>query len=400
MSEGVHPSGSTENPVQTPDDIQGWLALTNRRSLFITDCRAVSETQWADRFSESLLIEASVDESPSNEDDEDQQDPQTVAREVDQDAWMETRLAQFIGEALVELSDRQEDSDGLPDVIWLHLSGLTSAWDAPYEYRLALCDEDDPRPSFSQEPVSFQVNKTTDLDEVFQAMCAASGQAKLIDHLWSWIDAYIEQLPDRAQLAVLLAGIRGYPLGEHGCVGLRDDSCNEETNAGFRIPHSELVHVPLIVQPGFLPLGYRTGRLTQSMAIRGFVEEWLNDAEDGLTTSQIAELGLLGHNKPPIFLEDDTGEGESCWIESFPYESIYTRYWAAIFDSAKGDVTRIYLMPDDRWQQNDVLNRVAEVADAMIDLRSQWLQWKIDSRANVGATIPKPEPSDSLREPV
>jgi len=400
MSEGVHPSGSAENQKQTPDDIQSWLASMNRRSLFITDCRTLSETEWADRFTESLLIEAAVDDSPSNEDYEDNQGPQTVAREVDQDAWMETRLAQFIGEALVELSDRQEDSDGLPDVIWLHLSGLTSKWDAPYEYRLALCDVDDPRPSYSQEPVSFQVNRTTDLDEVFQAMCAASGQAKLIDHLWSWIDAYIEQLPERDQLAVVLAGTRGYPLGEHGCVGLQDDSCTDEKNASFRIPHSELVHVPLIVQPGFLPLGYRTGRLTQSMAIREFVEEWLIDTDNELTTSQVTELSSLEHNRPAKLLEDDAGEGESCWIESFPYESIYTRYWAAIFDSVNGDVTRVYLMPDDRWQQNDVLNRVAEVADAMIDLRSQWLQWKFDSLANLGATIPKPVPSDSLREPV
>lgn len=400
ISDGLHPSLSIQNPEQSASDLQGWISTTKRRSIFITDCRNVSETAWADRFTESILIDVSTDEADPMDEAEGVQDRQTVDQEVDQDAWMDTKLAQFVGEALVELSDRQNDEEGLPDCVWIHLSGLTSCWDAPYEYRLSLCDEDDPRPSFSREPIHFEVTKSTDLDEVFQAMCAAAGQARLIDHLWSWIDAFIEQLPDRDQLAVVVAGTRGYPLGEHACVGLQEMTTNDENAADLGAPYAELVHVPLIIQPGFMPLGYRNRRITPSTAVRRFIEDWLSGLEVSRSPTELQMLGPGLETQEISILDDLNAEYESCWIESESCDSIYTQYWAAIFDPASGEVAELYLMPDDRWQQNDVANRASEIAGGMIDLRSQWLQWKITSLQQPCDKVIMPVPIDCLRQPV
>jgi len=231
-------------------------------------------------------------------------------------------------------------------------------------------------------------------------MCAAAGQARLIDHLWSWIDAFIEQLPDRDRLAVIVAGTRGYPLGEHSRVGLQEMTNNDEKAADFGTPHAELVHVPLIVQPGFMPLGYRNRRITPSTAVRRFIEDWLSGSEVSRSPTELQTPGPgLGTQEISI-LDDLNAEYESFWIESASCDSIYTQYWAAIFDVASGEVAELYLMPDDRWQQNDVANRASEIAGGMIDLRSQWLQWKITSLQQPVEKVIKPVPIDCLRQPV
>jgi len=429
MTDGLHPSLTVEKGNSNGADLHQWIASTNRRSIFITDCRFVSETAWADQFSESLLIETPLQTTELSEDADGQQNDvenyqaeeyQTVEQESDVDAWMETGLAQFIGDALAELAERQNDEDGLPDLVWLHMSGLTSAWDAPYEYRLALCDEDDPRPSYAIEPISFGVDTKTDLDQVFQAMCAAAGQAKLIDHLWSWIDAFVEQLPERESMAIVLAGVRGYPLGEHSSVGLETDSKGLGSSAGFNTPHAELVHVPLIIQPGYMPLGYRVRRIAQPTSIRGFLKQWLADLPVfEPAESQPAELKPATESKAEEsksipsksiassvdlnrfeLLVDDSQASDSDWVQSSTYEAIYTTFWAAIFDPLSNQVVELYLMPDDRWQQNNVQNRVPEIVDAMSDLRMQWLQWKADSIAQATTILPQPTPANCLKQSV
>jgi hypothetical protein len=404
MTDGLHPSLTNERADLAVDDLHRWIAATNRRSIFITDSRSVSETAWADQFSESLLIDTTLQGVELSDEDastpKDFEEHQTVEQESDDDAWMETGLAQFIGEALAELAERQNDNAGLPDLIWLHLSGLTSAWDAPYEYRLALCDEDDPRPSYAIEPVSFQVGPKTDLDEVFQAMCAAAGQARLIDHLWSWIDAFVEQSPERETMAIVLCGLRGYPLGEHSSVGLAKESQISGASIGFDTPHSELVHVPLIIQPGCLPLGFRSRRLTQPNSIRFFLEEWLTDSTDQASENESkSESPNTELNRYTLFVES-TQYDNSGWIQSSNYEAMYTTFWAAIFDPNSGKLTELYLMPDDRWQQNNVQNRVPEIVDAMMDLRRQWLQWTTDSIAQATIVLPHPTTANCLNQSV
>ncbi|MCY2975517.1 MAG: hypothetical protein NTW52_12715 [Planctomycetota bacterium] len=404
MTDGLHPSLTNERADCEIADLHQWISATNRRSVFITDSRSVSETAWADQFSESLLIDTTLQGAELSEEDGPAQNEfeehQTVEQESDDDAWMETGLAQFVGEALSELAERQNDNEGLPDLIWLHLSGLTSAWDAPYEYRLALCDEDDPRPSFATEPVSFQVGPKTDLDEVFQAMCAAAGQARLIDHLWSWIDAFVEQSPERETMAIVLCGLRGYPLGEHTSVGLANDSQSSGASIAFNTPHSELVHVPLIIQPGYLSLGFRSRRLTQPNSIRFFFEEWLSDSSDqNPTIESRSESANTDFNRYTLFVES-TQHDNSGWIQSSRCEAMYTTFWAAIFDPNSGQLSELYLMPDDRWQQNNVQNRVPEIVDAMMDLRRQWLQWTTDSIAQATTVLPHPTSTNCLNQSV
>jgi hypothetical protein len=365
----------------------------------------VSETVWADQFSESLLIDpASQAEGLAcgpNQVEEHQEEHQTVEQHSDDHEWMETGLAQFVGEALAELAERQTDSEGLPDLVWLHMSGLTSAWDAPYGYRLALCDEDDPRPSFSSEPVAFKVDANTDLDEVFQAMCAAAGQARLIDHLWSWIDAFVEQLPERDKMAIVLAGVRGYPLGEHSQVGLQTDSETGEMSTNVAVPHSERVHVPLIIQPAYMDLGCRVGRITQPGSIHRFLEEWLGESDGIGVSTDSNEVPASSATDRFEQLRDDGSQGnDSGWIHSSTSEAIYTSSWAAMFDPLSGEVSELYLMPDDRWQQNNIQNRAPEIVAAMSDLRLQWLQWRTDSLTQATANLPQPNPEKCLNESV
>jgi hypothetical protein len=310
--------------------------------------------------------------------------------------------------------------------LWIHSRGLAGPWDAPYEYRLTMCDEGDPDPPSSIDPPQSQVDDTTDPDQVFGWACGAGGQAIAMDEAWDWIQLAIRELHIESHLLLILAGLQGYPLGEHGRVGWIHDSKQidapkselagrPELHSGFG--YAERLHCPLVIQPGTaLPLGIRFAPFLQPHQLGRLVDSWLE--RDGMT--QDFTLGSAGDPGVKAY----GGDGlESIHMESllaasgFPRTQWPTQYrsamavcgsevalmlpsWNARWDSWQDDSLpgELYVSPNDRWQQNEVSSRAPEILDQMRLLRDAWLGF--DDPADTGLTRLLLEWDESLWRPV
>lgn len=316
------------------------------------------------------------------------------------DLWKETRLAKFTEAALGELARFGETFEALPDLTWIHLSGLKLTWDAPYVYRLALCDEDDPRPTTSWAPASFPTDKDTDPDLVFEAVCGASAQGRVIDQIWSWIDLFVKQLANPNDLMIVIMGTRGYPLGEHDAVGFQNGSL-----------FSENMHVPLIIKPGVLEIGSRCRRIVEPMSVYSTLHDWLLGASSSKNERSYS----------PSLLErlDDSTDAAIVAIKDQPAASLalsetsvafQTPYWSAIWPNvpepnvaeASADEVQydnndrryrtpplLYLAPDDRWQQNDVAVRAPEIVEQLDSAKEAYLDWICRSSNEKPPAIPE-----------
>ena len=118
-----------------------WKDLVGEGSMLVADCPEVLKL--AGEMSFDSIVDAS---SP----------PKTeLAADI-----ADTQTANFFIHAIEAL--QALDSDG---ICWLHHSGLTGAWDAPWEMRYAFADEDDPEPPKEIErPVSTFDPKEVDPD--------------------------------------------------------------------------------------------------------------------------------------------------------------------------------------------------------------------------------------------
>ncbi len=359
ISKGQHPC---EPPLPGKVELAEALQTIGKQSIFMTDDPEVASLPWVQSFNESFCFDPDIEESQSQE-----------CAKTD---WTETRLAMFVETALGELARFCEQPDGLPDWTWLHVSGLSKIWDAPYEYRLRLCDdEDDPEPPRQSEPASFEVNRETDPDTIFGAACGAAAQGKIIDQIWSWIDGFLEEVVDREDCLVILAGTRGYPLGEHKSVGIvREDL------------YSELIHIPLIVQPGRMPIGTRDNSLVQPMSIWSTLIDWLTVDSDN---RQFSDSEVARRPMSKNLVATQTGDAASprssqlaCLIETANAACLQVPRWSAVWQPKEDaeamqlpEITRLYLSPDDRWQQNDATSRAHEISETMLEIRQAWLRW-------------------------
>jgi arylsulfatase A-like enzyme len=188
----------------------------------------------------------------------------------------------------------------------------------------------------------------------------------------------LNETVDRSECLVVLAGVRGYPLGEHRSVGFIHQDL-----------FSELIHTPLIVQPGMMPIGTRDASLVQLNSIWATVLRWL--ARDDDVDSKVA--AEIASRKVCVDLaatpDDDRCDREStrelpsiCFVASDEATSLQVPRWSAIWQPNCGsdslsepESIRLYLSPDDRWQQNDATSRAMEIAEAMQAARDAYIQW-------------------------
>ncbi len=360
----VEPANVDENE---PLDLCQWFETQDLPTHFVTDSQALAEEAFLDRFTHASVIEF---------------EPATTSAEtLDQ-----TRIAKLFQYAITQLFETGLDQEELEGgLLWIHATGLSSEWDAPYELRTIPCDEEDPEPSRDVEPPALLVDESTDLDVLFNVICGGSAQAAAIDFAWSYINELIAELSlpatddsDRQPMdpCVVLLGLGGYPMGEHRTVGLIDQHL-----------WAERLHVPLIIRPGSLPVGQRLPHLVQPWQIADLLR-------------QVSQLTLDEDqsNGPvlPINLQDAFWQSAPmlpigwpinhriAWAASSSELALITAAWSASIptkqhiagqrpneqiDELEWDFRnskwRIFANPDDRWQQNDVMNRVQKVAEQL-----------------------------------
>ena len=287
-----------------------WHDLIGEGSVLISDCPDVLT------IGEGQSFDSIIDASGP---------PKTrLASEIAQ-----TQTANFFAHAIEALE--MLDADGL---CWLHHAGFNGQWDAPWELRRSFADEEDPDPPEDvNRPVADVDLKEVDPDVLLGYQQSAYAQLTVIDQL---LGLFLEQLRDAGILDhanFVLSSTRGYPLGEHGCVGLYDNLYNETTQ------------VPVMIRPAKedgSAFGSRHSGLIQHRELN----------------QMIAGLVDGGFRSVPYC--------DAVYLASDSYRAIQTAAWKLIRSAdPTGETAELYAKPDDRWDMNNVSRRCADVVEEL-----------------------------------
>lgn len=325
------------------------------RAMLITDSDAV-----ANGFADQLFGDvASLAEDQPNE--EEQLEPP-----------VSTAFANLVEKALGLWAERMDE---LP-ILWIHSRGLNGPWDAPYEFRQMMCDEGDPDPPHEVAPPNLQVKQDTDPDEVFGHACSAGGQAIAFDSAWEFLEDAIEQIGIAENCMLTLAGVDGYPLGEHGWVGTYGESL-----------YCERLHVPLIVRPGReMELGIRVPQIVQPHGLIELWGAWMEQDNFSVDASDFIG-GLFAPDAPSqwpsqrqyaLSIHKDQTHlvvpgWSGRWSKNRSYESdSHANETTGLF--AAEERVELYAFPDDRWQQNEIGMRASTVVETLTIARDKVLQ--------------------------
>ncbi len=335
------------------------IADLDLETCFVTDAVELAESSLLDHFDDVALVDFDQDDTAN-------------------DRLDQTRMAKLMQFAITKLYEDDKQSQGI-GLLWIHSKGLHGSWDAPYELRTIPCDEEDPEPSASTHPPRKQLDEETDPDVLFDAICGASAQAAVFDFAWSYLNELLTEqettgsldssLPQQtqAQPIVMLMGVSGYPLGEHEAIGDID-----------RNLYAERLHVPLMIQPGYLSLGRRLPQLTQPWQ----VSHWLAECFPLIEQSSEGSFWC----QPPTSSLDWESNHLLAWAATDNEYSIITPAWTArvcVAETIKENPNRadlsidaitpmaswqVYVNPDDRFQQNDIADRVESVVKKLSEI--------------------------------
>ncbi len=241
-----------------------------------------------------------------------------------------------------------------PCLLWVHSQGLCGAWDAPYELRQEFQDEEDPDPPRWIEPPFETLAADADPDHLLGIMQAYAGQLRVVDDC---VEDFLELVDAEVHagnaLWTLLAP-RGFPLGEHGQVGL----------AAAAAMQGELLHVPWLIRgPGTLAGPARSSALVGLADLPGTLAAWLSGGAGGASFAGNL-LSLVSGDRET--LRDALG------FRGTEDSAVRTRAWFCRVASTGQEAARLYVKPDDRWEVNDVHDRCPEVLAELSALAESW----------------------------
>ena len=377
--EPATPSGDVVGPPE-PLSLLCRLAEAGVTPLVMTDSEQVASHRLAAGFCEALL--------PGNR-------PLATAQAVDQ-----TRTAELLAAALERAQELRS-----PFLLWVHAAAMNAVWDAPYEYRASLADEEDPEPPSICEPPHRELGETYDPDELLGIVQSYAGEVVALDELLGALLEAIEEAGLAPDTLVVLAAPRGYPLGEHGFVGAAGDQLHTElleTPLLIRDPrqrHSSLRLLD-IVQPAdlFATLLDWFQLLPQPAAeARSAAENTASASSASPTVSLVPAPAPLdepawtasrGQSQSPVSgvespQASSVGPGQSLLM--LAEQSPWTRSLALSLDESawalrtpewfllhtKDGHDWLYAKPDDRWEVNEVADRCRQVVDQLKALALQ-----------------------------
>lgn len=243
--------------------------------------------------------------------------------------------------------------------LWIHSRGLNGPWDAPYEYRKLMCDSDDPDPPTDHTQPDLILKPDFDPDLLFGIACGAGAQSVCIDQGIGLILQSLKELGIDQDCWLSLAGLLGFPLGEHKRVGLGVRSnCSNDA-------YSERLHTPWILRPA---IGYKLGMRTSNLLQPSDLGNWLEQI------SEASENNVLDFfaAKPPL-----------AWARGNNEFAVLTDRWSARFDiqqEASGKLSlvetpigEVFCFPEDRWQQNEISSRVPDAVSLLRQIATMLL---------------------------
>ena len=178
-------------------------------------------------------------------------------------------------------------------LVWCYMGGLAVAWDAPDAFREGYVDPDDPPPPPGARVPHLTVSEDTDPDLVVGIRQVFAGQLTLLDRCLG----QVFEAAASAGWAVLLAGLRGMPLGLHGEVGC------EQGNPPGGDAYGEWAHLPaILVDAAGRMAGQRYGGLVVPAEIGATLLDIVAGRAPGRTRNRRASSAssTLGRRRPAI----------------------------------------------------------------------------------------------------
>ena len=250
-------------------------------------------------------------------------------------------------------------------LVWVEVDRLLPPWDVSQEVFEAYLEdevEDAENEEEDEEPIEPYADPPTgpfDISDSLALQWLHTTFAAVVTSLDADLGRLFEELRTRGldqTAAWLVTSDLGYPLGEHGQVGLHRPWL-----------HEELVHVPLLLRlPGAAEAGRRVSAFTQPADLAPTLL--------GLFGVDALVACSPGHDLLPLV----RGEVESVRphahtvleCNGMKEASIRTNEWTYLLPlgAAADDPQRrplLFARPDDRWEINDVLSLHEEVAQEL-----------------------------------
>jgi len=317
--QGRHALCSSGSPNDHPS-LAALLREAGTNSALLTDDRVVAEHPLAVDFDELVQIDPPWD-------------PQGAER-IEQ-----THLAKCFVQVIDWLQSARE-----PFLLWCHLGGLGTMWDAPLEFRRAYWEQGDPPPPDSAEVPEMLLGKDYDPDELLGISQAYAGQVSLLDTCLGALLEFVDSAEIGGETLLAFTSARGFPLGEHRRVG----PCDE-------LLHGELVQVPLMIRfPNSLAAAARSQALVEPADLWATLLECCGAADRPPSPT--------GSTLMPIVRQEVAAIRDRLCIAGHGADrAIRTPAWYL----RAADEPQLYAKPDDRWEVNDVAVRCREVTESL-----------------------------------
>lgn len=259
----------------------------------------------------------------------------------------ETNLGRLFEAARVFLAQ------GKHRLVWCHASSLGISWDAPVDLHDRYLDPDDPPPPPGPNVPDITIDPETDPDLAVSIRHVFAGQLALLDDcIGQLVDAVTAR---RGAWTILVAGVRGLPLGLHGRIG-----------CGPLPPYGELIHLPAVF------VDHR-----DRMAAQRYGGLLIPD-DLGATL-----LDLLGH-RPAAPAHPEHGQSLSGLLDRWhgpdrtrvismtaAGTGVATPAWHLVLPKNAGPTAHrghLFAKPDDAFELCDVANRCPAVAEELTTL--------------------------------
>jgi hypothetical protein len=318
-------------PPETRPSLAAVLRDAGVHTALVSDDRAVHEHPLALDFDEIVAI-----------------DPPWQPRVAAAGRFDQTHLAR----CFVQIIDWLQRARG-PLLLWCHLGGLGTSWDAPLEFRRRYWEEGDPPPPRSAEVPDRRLGPDPDPDEILGITQSYAGQVSLLDTCLGGLGEFLRDGPLTGQTLLGLCSARGFPLGEHGRIGPCDDAL-----------YGELLHAPLLLQ-----FPDNRGAAVRSQALVEPADVWATLLDywglgDALRSPSAASL-----------LPSPGGDAQShrdrLCAGGHPGErAIRTPAWHL----RRAGGAELFAKPDDYWEANNVAGRCQEVVECLEDALAEFEQ--------------------------
>ncbi len=231
-----------------------------------------------------------------------------------------------------------------PFFLWIHLKGWGGIWDTPQQLRdEAREDDGDPPPYGGAIPPSFEMPPDADDDPLHAVLETYAAGVRLWDTSLEFFLGMLNREGLFERTALFVGGARGLSLGEHLHVG----------PGGAGSLYFEEIHVPLLYRPAGKP----------SEAVRSFAL----CGPDDLYRTLLRLAGGEPNERTLLDLASEETESIRSGLSvtqadaSSPRQGVITDEWFFLRDTASVPPRReLYLVPDDRWNVNEVADRAGE----------------------------------------